>query len=184
MSLDYVILGLLEEPASGYDLKKLFEGGVRHFWSANFGQIYPALKRMEKDGWLTSKNVKPARAASRKVYSRTKLGSQKLKQWLEEGPAMGTDRLAYFGQLRFLGFFKDPEMSLEFVDELAEKFSKMEEELASIYEPLRKSSRSNLSFDELHSLFAIEMAFESIRVKKECCLKFARQLKRVIGKSK
>ncbi|MGD0004493.1 MAG: PadR family transcriptional regulator, partial [Anaerolineaceae bacterium] len=40
MSLDYAILGFLSyKPFSGYDLKKVFDNSVRHFWYADQSQI-------------------------------------------------------------------------------------------------------------------------------------------------
>ena len=50
MSLDHILLGLLREPATGYDLGNAFSENVRHFWSAELSQIYPALKRLEQRG--------------------------------------------------------------------------------------------------------------------------------------
>ncbi|MYK68861.1 MAG: PadR family transcriptional regulator, partial [Gammaproteobacteria bacterium] len=44
MSLDHILLGLLRDPATGYDLKSAFSERIRHFWSAELSQIYPALK--------------------------------------------------------------------------------------------------------------------------------------------
>ena len=40
MSLDHILLGLLREPATGYDLGNAFSENVRHFWSAELSQIY------------------------------------------------------------------------------------------------------------------------------------------------
>ena len=54
LSLPHILLGLLREPASGYDLKAEFEKMIRHYWSAELSQIYPTLKRMEGQGWLAS----------------------------------------------------------------------------------------------------------------------------------
>ena len=54
MSLDHILLGLLREPATGYDLGNAFSENVRHFWSAELSQIYPTLKRLEQRGMLRS----------------------------------------------------------------------------------------------------------------------------------
>ena len=44
MSLDHAILGFLNyKPLSGYDLKKVFDSSVRHFWYADQSQIYRTL---------------------------------------------------------------------------------------------------------------------------------------------
>ena len=53
MSLNHILLGMLKEPGSGYDLGKRFSEGPIHFWSAELSQIYPALRRMTERGWLS-----------------------------------------------------------------------------------------------------------------------------------
>jgi hypothetical protein len=45
MSLEFAILGFLNyQPYSGYDLKKIFDTSVRHFWPADQSQIYRTLE--------------------------------------------------------------------------------------------------------------------------------------------
>jgi PadR family transcriptional regulator, regulatory protein AphA len=44
----YAILGMLSlRPMSGYDTRKTVQESIRFFWSESYGQIYPALKRLE-----------------------------------------------------------------------------------------------------------------------------------------
>ena len=51
MSLEYAILGFLKDhPSSGYDLKKIFDISVRHFWPADQSQIYRTLAQMNNKG--------------------------------------------------------------------------------------------------------------------------------------
>ena len=47
MSLELILLSLLDQPASGYDLKREFEAGAATFWPAQLSQVYPTLKRLE-----------------------------------------------------------------------------------------------------------------------------------------
>ena len=52
MSLEHAILGFLNyKPLSGYDLKKIFDTSVRHFWAADQSQIYRTLNRLTERGW-------------------------------------------------------------------------------------------------------------------------------------
>ena len=47
MSLEFAILGFLNyHPYSGYDLKKIFDTSVSHFWPADQSQIYRTLSRL------------------------------------------------------------------------------------------------------------------------------------------
>jgi DNA-binding PadR family transcriptional regulator len=79
----FVILGMLSHmPMTGYDIKKRIENSVGYFWNAGFGQIYPALKKLEDEG-LVSKEVElDENRPNRKVYTITESGRKKLKEWL------------------------------------------------------------------------------------------------------
>ncbi len=72
MSLDYAILSFLNfAPMSGYDLKKLFDDSINHFWSATQSHIYRALGQMETRGWITHETIDQERHPNKKVYSIT-----------------------------------------------------------------------------------------------------------------
>jgi len=83
----YAILGLLAiEPMSGYDIRREIEESLSFFWSESYGQIYPALKRLE-----TARLIAPAAQARsgmrrRRVFRITALGEAKLRAWLAEPP--------------------------------------------------------------------------------------------------
>lgn len=49
----FVILGLLnEEPLSGYDIKKIIDIRMSFFWQESYGQIYPELAKLRKEGLI------------------------------------------------------------------------------------------------------------------------------------
>ena len=107
MSLDHILLGLLREPATGYDLGNAFSENVRHFWSAELSQIYPALKRLEQRGMLISRVEPSPKGPKRRVYTLTDEGRAELLGWLRGGPAVGTERFAYLAQLYFMDALGD-----------------------------------------------------------------------------
>lgn len=79
----YVILGLLShEDMTGYDIKKRVENTLGFFWSAGYGQIYPALGLLEKQGHVTRTTEVVEKRPKRIVYSITASGLQELKHWL------------------------------------------------------------------------------------------------------
>ena len=122
---------MLAEPASGYDLKQRFEQTVRHFWYAELAQIYPALGKLEKQGFLVSKKVPSEKGPARKIYSRTPGGKKALKSWIAEGPVCRTERLAYLTQLFFLDEVS-MKQRIQFMEELREDFSERLQELKAI----------------------------------------------------
>lgn len=85
MSLRHALLGLLaQQPASGYDLAKVFEGDFgRYAWHAGHTQIYPELNRMAADGLVA---VASETARNRRVYAITDHGLAELRDWLRHPP--------------------------------------------------------------------------------------------------
>lgn len=102
MSLPFILLGFLETPASGYDLRQAFEESVRHFWSADLAQIYPNLHRLHRDGLVTVTTEPSSRGPARKVYSRTAEGTRALQRWLEEEPTFRPERIDFLARLYFV----------------------------------------------------------------------------------
>src|ERR1700679_1857942 len=76
------LLGLLSlGPMSGYEMRQMMERSTANFWSESYGQIYPALKKMVKDGLATvEEQSKDGRA--KKVYRLTDAGERRLRKWL------------------------------------------------------------------------------------------------------
>ena len=102
MSLEHILLGLLREPASGYDLKAYFDSSVRYFWAAELSQIYPTLQRMEKNGLLKSKVEPSSKGPNRRVYSLTPSGRKMLREWLLGEPQLGGERYGFVAQFFFM----------------------------------------------------------------------------------
>ena len=133
MSLPHVLLGMLDEPASGYDLKQKFEHSVRHFWYAELSQIYPALSKLEKGGLLKSKMAPSNKGPNRKIYTRTANGKKALHDWLAEGPNCRTERLSYLTQVFFLDGIS-MKKGIVFMEELKADFAARLKELQTIEE--------------------------------------------------
>ena len=84
-----VILGLLSiGPRSGYEIKATVDRSTRYFWAASYGQIYPELRRLEKEGFIEGEDA-PNGARPRRVYRLTPTGRAELEAWLRsEGDLM------------------------------------------------------------------------------------------------
>jgi len=131
MSLPHILLGMLEQPASGYDLKQSFEQQQAHYWSANLAQIYPTLNRMEQQGLLASHEQASPKGPPRRVYTRTSAGRKALIDWLRTGPEVRSDRLSWLAQVGFLATLDHPGQ-LEFLHALKSEFQRHREELLGI----------------------------------------------------
>jgi DNA-binding PadR family transcriptional regulator len=79
-----VILGMLKLGVpTGYDIKKVIDGSTRFFWTASFGQIYPELKRLQREGLVRSRQ-EPRGKVKRTVYELTPKGEAALREWLTD----------------------------------------------------------------------------------------------------
>lgn len=81
----YAILGLLTwMPMSGYDIKKLVEMSLAHFWSESYGALFPTLNRLVEGG-LATKQLDPSSGGRRRtVYRITERGRRAFDSWLSE----------------------------------------------------------------------------------------------------
>jgi DNA-binding PadR family transcriptional regulator len=116
MSLKFALLGLLaESPKYGYEIKRRFEGALGNVWSVSYGQLYPTLRRLSEQGWVTKKTEPGKKAAEKNIYSITEKGRKKLDEWLLK-PLRSTYRVKDEFTLRFLFFSKlSPDNVLDYL---------------------------------------------------------------------
>jgi DNA-binding PadR family transcriptional regulator len=120
--LRLAILGLVAmHPQSGYDLKKVFETTPMGNFSSSPGAIYPALRGLEKKGWISGAPENTESLRPRLVYSITENGDVVLRAELAKPVTREEliwhfdlvmlrfafiDRLGHEEALRFLGEFR------------------------------------------------------------------------------
>ena len=81
-AVTWVVLGLVAlRPRTGYDVKRIVDRSIRHFWAASYGQIYPELRRLEDEEWIAGED-NPRGGRSRRVYRITPAGQAALRGWL------------------------------------------------------------------------------------------------------
>jgi PadR family transcriptional regulator, regulatory protein AphA len=111
MSLDHAILGFLNNrPYSGYDLKKIFDTSVSHFWPADQSQIYRTLSRLADRGLAEMEIVEQINRPDRKEYHITDEGREELRQWLVTPLPFGDHRNALLIQVFFAGQLSNDEI--------------------------------------------------------------------------
>ena len=80
--LGYAILGLLvDKPRTGYAVRKVFEETAMGQYSSSPGSIYPALKRLSKEG-LVEQTDAGTSSRSTSLYRATKKGRDRFRAWL------------------------------------------------------------------------------------------------------
>ena len=136
MSLDYAILGFLNyHPSSGYDLKKIFDSSVRHFWPADQSQIYRTLARLTEKNLVAMEKIPQQDRPDRKVYHITDNGREQLMRWLIESAQMDEPRSAALIQVFFAGILTDEEILVKFeafaliLRQVLERYDKVPDQL-------------------------------------------------------
>ena len=95
------VLGALSVmPMTGYALRAAIRDTLGHFWSESFGQIYPTLARLERDGLVDRTD---AERAGSSIFTITPTGVARLRHALAEpyrpsAPRNGLLLRLFFGQ--------------------------------------------------------------------------------------
>ncbi len=102
MSLNFILLGLLRQPASGKDLKGWFTRAFHHFWAAEPSQIYRTLAQLEERDLVSGEKRSSGKGPPQRIYSTTPAGRARLCAWLRDGPLMSDTRQSQLAQILFL----------------------------------------------------------------------------------
>lgn len=104
MTLRNALLALLSSgPMTGYDVAKRFASSVGFLWHAANSQIYPELRKLEKEGLLDTREVPwGSKGVTKTEYSISDAGLEAIRNWQSEPMTYIPDRdparlkVAYF----------------------------------------------------------------------------------------
>lgn len=132
MDVKTLCLGLLSlGEACGYDLKKRFEALFRHFFSAGYGSIYPALAELADDGLVTCRTVAQDGKPERKVYSITARGRRQFRDALRHTQPQHKLRSEFLAMIYFAELM-DPERLESLLDDRLRQLREAEAHIAEI----------------------------------------------------
>jgi DNA-binding PadR family transcriptional regulator len=127
-----VLLGLLAiQPMSGYDLGQTIRGSVGHFWNESYGQIYPNLKALARDGFVSAKTERQKSKPDRNIYSITKKGQERLANWLAVPPQPESPRNELLLKI-FFGVQTSPEILIGYMERMLKNERAVLQELTRI----------------------------------------------------
>ena len=136
--LEYLALGMvLYEPLTGYDVKKEIEAGVGNFYTASYGSLYPALKKLTSKGYLSMTEQQQG-SRLKKYYKSTDLGKAEFLEWLS---APLDQSLSIASHMARIYFYDELPVSTRkrllkeyeaYYQQLLQKYHKMEKRLAKI----------------------------------------------------
>jgi DNA-binding PadR family transcriptional regulator len=121
--LGYALLGLIrQQPASGYDLRRIFATTPMGTFRDSPGAIYPALRRLEARGLIRGRVHESSGLRQRQVFHVTAAGLEELRRWIA-GPIYREDVERRLGELMLRFSFTDgiagPKAAQEFLRGLA-----------------------------------------------------------------
>lgn len=149
------LLGLLTlNPMSGYDIRALIERSIGHFWSESYGQIYPALKLLEKDGLVEKKTKQSAGRPEKNVFSITREGRERLQSWLELPPAPEIPRSELLLKI-FFGHHAPADTNRRHI----ESFRAAHREALRIYAAVEEQIRREESHDPQQPYWLMTLSF-------------------------
>ncbi|MBY0086692.1 PadR family transcriptional regulator [Brevibacillus sp. M2.1A] len=113
MDVKTIILGFLSYgEMSGYDIKQAFTNSIGFFYDASFGAIYPALRKLEEEGFVTKQEIIQSGKPNKILYRITEAGKQSFRQEIQTPilpPVLRSDMLVkiFFGKSRTIDEQKD-----------------------------------------------------------------------------
>jgi DNA-binding PadR family transcriptional regulator len=139
----YAVLGMLSfgDELSGYQLKKRADNLRFFYWSPAHSQIYAELRRLEKLGLVSHREVRQLRRPDKRVYRITATGQDAFETWMNEAPVEPVS-LKHSVVLRlFFGHAGDPERLREVLSDYADQVSEVIEDLQGISEEISESDQ-------------------------------------------
>ena len=93
-TLDLIILRLLRAgPANGWDLTQSIQVVSKGALEVNYGSVYPALRRLEAQGWVTARWSRSENNRRARYYELTDTGRKQLvverRAWERFASALG-----------------------------------------------------------------------------------------------
>jgi DNA-binding PadR family transcriptional regulator len=134
----YSVLGMLSfgDELSGYQLKKRADNLRFFYWSPAHSQIYAELRRLEKLGYVTRREVRQTRRPDKRLYRITQAGQEAFEDWTNAAPVEPVS-LKHSVVLRlFFGHSGDPDRLRAVLEDYIEQVSEVIEDLRGISEEI------------------------------------------------
>ncbi|MCZ6835348.1 MAG: PadR family transcriptional regulator [Planctomycetota bacterium] len=188
MNLDSILLAMLKEPTTGYQLKSAFDQNPSHFWPAELSQIYRTLKRLEESGFLKVSTESSDRGPQRRVYRLTATGRKHLHEELAKEPVViSRQRLPYIAQLFFLHELDDLQATREFIQCIREQcitqlatYKKITQQAKAEY----GGSLDDATDEAFHKFLTLDVGIRTSKARLKWCDETIEQIDRRLTKGK
>jgi DNA-binding PadR family transcriptional regulator len=166
MNIQDVILGFIyDEPMSGYDIKQMMENSVSYFFDASFGAIYPALRKMEKEGLVEKQIIQQDGKPNKNLFVITESGREQFQTYLNSPINPTVTRSDILIRI-FFGRFTTKEKVMEWLLEERGKNQAMYDNLtkiANLYPNMEPNKRFTLEFGIRQAEMILGMVDEELK---------------------
>jgi DNA-binding PadR family transcriptional regulator len=150
--LELAILGLLKERAMhGYQLSKRLADTLGAFWKVSYGSLYPALKRLEREGAVESVFPRDEVGRRKNVYRITEKGESMFYELLQEAGQESWEDNRFRVRLAFFKYLK-PETRLRLLEKrrayLEDRLSEIKTSLRNVRERIDNYTLSLMEHGE------------------------------------
>jgi DNA-binding PadR family transcriptional regulator len=175
-SLGYALLGLLQQPSSGYDLRKIFSTTAMKTYSDSPGAIYPALQRLQGQGLIRGRIENRSGMRRRQVFRVTARGTAELKKWIVR-PLSRADVIRGLDEVMLRFAFSEQVAGAKASVRLLER---LEGELKSYLPDLQQQRRAGQAAMSTSARLALESGVRGY----ECLLEWTRAALKTYGSRK
>jgi DNA-binding PadR family transcriptional regulator len=139
MDVKTIILGFLSHgEMSGYDIKQAFSNSIGFFYDASFGAIYPALRKLEEEGFVTKQEIIQSGKPNKILYKITDAGRELFHQEMNTPilpPVLRSDMLVKI----FFGNSRSPEEQKALLDACLDTQRKLLRQTSEAYHKLQEN---------------------------------------------
>ena len=137
MDVKTMLLGfLMSGSMTGYELNKRFSISFSFFSGLSYGSIYPALRKMEQEGWLTLEVEIQDGSPNRKVYTITDEGRKVFLENLRMPFSLERPKDAFLARLFFFSYLP-PKERLDTANRYLEAAKEMQRSLKAVEPQIR-----------------------------------------------
>jgi PadR family transcriptional regulator AphA len=174
----YALLGMLMcRPMSGYEMKKLSDSSLSHFWSENYGHIYPILRLLESEGLAKHVVRRTAGKPDRHVYDITGKGERVFLEWLRKPAAAEIRRNEFLLKLFFAGFLPLPDI-LQIIEFEKDRCASALEKYSQIDQGIQANKEIAREGKDLYWPLTLRYGKKLEAARHQWCLDVLRELKK------
>jgi DNA-binding PadR family transcriptional regulator len=144
--MEYVILGMLMiKSLTIYEMNSAFKNSISLFYSASYGSIQSAVKKLVKNNLVESEE-KVEKGRNKKVYHILKEGEEAFFKWMFEEIPSNKLEVTALSKLHFLGFIVEDEEKKQILKNIIAQIELEEKKLLTLDKELNQ-----VEVDQAHS---------------------------------